>query len=1250
MLKKTVLMLMLISAVCITLNAAEKYAILIAGDYTAANVPADKKWNDGLGNNTEFWNDLYLQWEMLYQKGYKKENIKVLFAHGIDLWNVDGFQYIDPRYRAYNATGNIEDRIVNYPVTTTGLNSAISEISSTNDDFLYVWVMSHGGGSTQSSIGFIGTGTQPSFYEMTPSEFAGKINAIPAFKKEIVLSLNYAQGFKNVFTGSNVRVELSSTNTKAHRADDKTKIDTYYPYLENELINGNIYYHGEFNFHKYCSLMGQTQYGSSIYPSDDTSGPYPNPFNIDIASTDANNDGQYNFTESYNWIATHQSDLLNSTYTDFKDNGEVTPYYTFPMGDYSSLDYPTLVYNSFGSAMEYFAYQYPTKKGTVGIAEDLNIANNFFDVNLGLYPNSIATILDDHKIDVNEGTYKAGIVLSKNTVLKGQNNNQISLSGGRLSLDNSIVKDIRIDNYAGSVFVDNSSEINNVKTTLLSGNIDFEYPTGVKLLPQVLKLTNNSELMIEQGKIQGNYNTDKPDTVSVTDGSRLSIGYEAIFNRIILKIEQWGIYNYSNNAVFNNSEVNVANSGQIVFPSNGTYTPAAPIYASAGGQLLVDDNATLNLSSGTVVNLLPGSRVTLSETAMLNSGGFTFPSSTALQVADKSNISGNLSFSAGSSFKTAWQSEVNLKSGSIVKMNQANLYVDYGSTLVIEFGANLTLYGPMRVIMCPGSKIINRGILSISPDVIFTTNIDPTNPNKSLDPWDGVVNEPGSSFTISGAEFENVQTAINGVGSTVNINRCKFTDCTNGINLSACSKITIANNIFTGNDNGIAVTLIQSDGNVTHNTITGFYKGINVMSCSPTLVQNTISDCYLNGLYVAGNNTYMSMVNPIQIGGTIKSGDELGIDNSELNNTLHNNGIDYVPPPLMFSKASQIYMVSNSNIYLAKGWNNIYSDANQVPCIRTIGLLPEGEPVRMQLIYAPENFWGYGTVNNSLFALSLPYYIDYSYNRSSPYGTNPVYANVSGNENAQKLLGKAFGCELDGKYDKAIKEYEKIIDKYPESTEAMVAYAKLPENYQMSKLSFDPLLAVYDNKLANENSNKKFFKELKVSSHIKAKNYDSAIALSEEMKLEADTEEELILCDIDIAIANMLKNSNNKSGSKFDQSSLSELQDKLNGSRSKTNPSDITEASLPLESKLYQNYPNPFNPVTQIKFDLAKTTDVQLSVYNVSGQIVAELADGIMNAGSHSVEFDGSKLNSGVYYYTLEANGQKLTSKMVLTK
>ena len=94
----------------------------------------------------------------------------------------------------------------------------------------------------------------------------------------------------------------------------------------------------------------------------------------------------------------------------------------------------------------------------------------------------------------------------------------------------------------------------------------------------------------------------------------------------------------------------------------------------------------------------------------------------------------------------------------------------------------------------------------------------------------------------------------------------------------------------------------------------------------------------------------------------------------------------------------------------------------------------------------------------------------------------------------------------------------------------------------------------------------------------------------------------------------------------------------------------IETAPLINNFTLYQNYPNPFNPVTSIKFALAKTADVKLSVYNISGQLVSQLANGTMNAGIHAVDFDGSKLNSGVYYYTLEVDGRAMTRRMVLMK
>jgi hypothetical protein len=84
--------------------------------------------------------------------------------------------------------------------------------------------------------------------------------------------------------------------------------------------------------------------------------------------------------------------------------------------------------------------------------------------------------------------------------------------------------------------------------------------------------------------------------------------------------------------------------------------------------------------------------------------------------------------------------------------------------------------------------------------------------------------------------------------------------------------------------------------------------------------------------------------------------------------------------------------------------------------------------------------------------------------------------------------------------------------------------------------------------------------------------------------------------------------------------------------------------------ELYQNYPNPFNPATEIKFSLADDAKVNLSVYNTNGQLVRTLLDGKIEKGLHTVKFNGEDLNSGIYFYSLEMNGNVHTRKMIMLK
>ncbi|HOP06293.1 MAG TPA: T9SS type A sorting domain-containing protein [candidate division Zixibacteria bacterium] len=89
---------------------------------------------------------------------------------------------------------------------------------------------------------------------------------------------------------------------------------------------------------------------------------------------------------------------------------------------------------------------------------------------------------------------------------------------------------------------------------------------------------------------------------------------------------------------------------------------------------------------------------------------------------------------------------------------------------------------------------------------------------------------------------------------------------------------------------------------------------------------------------------------------------------------------------------------------------------------------------------------------------------------------------------------------------------------------------------------------------------------------------------------------------------------------------------------------------VPEVYSLNQNYPNPFNPVTTISFSLAEGGQAKLELFNVMGQRVATLVDGMLDAGPHEFEWDGSAVSSGVYFYRLTTETFIDTKKMLLLK
>ncbi len=95
---------------------------------------------------------------------------------------------------------------------------------------------------------------------------------------------------------------------------------------------------------------------------------------------------------------------------------------------------------------------------------------------------------------------------------------------------------------------------------------------------------------------------------------------------------------------------------------------------------------------------------------------------------------------------------------------------------------------------------------------------------------------------------------------------------------------------------------------------------------------------------------------------------------------------------------------------------------------------------------------------------------------------------------------------------------------------------------------------------------------------------------------------------------------------------------------------NILHTGIPEEYQLFQNYPNPFNPTTRFGFRIADLGLVRFTIFDAVGKEVQVLVNQELSPGTYEIDFDGSALPSGVYYYTFKAGEFTQTKKMVLIK
>lgn len=106
----------------------------------------------------------------------------------------------------------------------------------------------------------------------------------------------------------------------------------------------------------------------------------------------------------------------------------------------------------------------------------------------------------------------------------------------------------------------------------------------------------------------------------------------------------------------------------------------------------------------------------------------------------------------------------------------------------------------------------------------------------------------------------------------------------------------------------------------------------------------------------------------------------------------------------------------------------------------------------------------------------------------------------------------------------------------------------------------------------------------------------------------------------------------------------------INGSFEYFNLRNEVSIGIPLKYELSQNYPNPFNPATVINYQIPKSGNVKITLYDINGREIRTLVDENKNAGYYSINLNAYELSSGTYFYSMNVNGNVSTKSMILIK
>ena len=595
-----------------------------------------------------------------------------------------------------------------------------------------------------------------------------------------------------------------------------------------------------------------------------------------------------------------------------------------------------------------------------------------------------------------------------------------------------------------------------------------------------------------------------------------------------------------------------------------------------------------------------------------------------------------------------------VNNADVYLLNEAKLFIDQGASLKLE--DNLTIIGNNV-----NNQIVVNGGLLVGDNVTFTSE----GPD-----WELILNNPVLESVFENTTFENCR-LIN-YGASLTITNSSFDDCfiirSHRGNVTVndetsfnrtwlylentednLNTATVTNCNFSTDYTMAAIDVWNyNQYNITNNTIDGYYNGIQILqsgygNAKKNLISdNTITNCTQRGILAYGTRgiVYRNHISSNRYG--VWFGDHSsmslygysGAGANELTQEIRDNqSYEVYASQYSFPPYFRYNVIVDDDNAGNPGDPLVYHNAG------TGGILLKD--VRY-------NCWE--DIPGSFVATEDLYPGGYIWQPTWCPGDNDNTA-PDPDEDMYEVANNLFEAE---DYTGAKSMYEMLIDQYPQSKFAKAAMQELFAVEKFVSNDYSSLKQFYANNTNPELAETRDYLVSKCD--IKTENWPDAINYYENIIIDPETMEDSIFAIIDLGyVYFMMENSAYKSAHTGNlvqykpetKEQFFEERDYLlslipGDPMNETMKGNIAELQ---EGKLLQNIPNPFKGSTQIWYNLASESTVQLNVYNYTGQLISSINEGTKTKGSHYIDFNANGLKNGIYFYSININGQITDSK-----